>query len=512
MSDNPGGPSKASESPLERLSTGITGLDRLLQGGLLKGDSYIIMGAPGTGKTTLGNQVAFNHIADGGSAVYLSLMTETHNRMIFHLRQFPFFDSTALGNRMYYISGFSSLEKEGLEGLLNLVRNVIRERKISLLVLDGLSTIEEFSPSGIDFRRFIQGIDSYSEVHGCTILMLTHRNDSTVFHPEYTMVDGIIELSDEIAGIRNERKLQVIKFRGSAFLQGKHNLDITSEGIKVLPRVEALLADITVPSHSEEQYRFGIEKLDEMLHGGLYADTTTMLFGPTGSGKTLLGLNFLADGLAQGQRSLYFGFYESPARLVTKAEKIGLPFSNYLDSGLLEIIWQAPLENDLDFLAAKLFQAVERHKPQRLFIDAFGGFLQGAIHKERLSLYWSALTYGLRALNVTTVFALEMPFILGGMVEIPVEGVSAITENIILVRLAEANATLQHLVSILKLRDNEFDRTINELFISDAGIEVKSLLGANTATTFSEISGGASVSRVSSESESNQSRQSDSDS
>src|SRR6476659_5046186 len=108
--------------PLERVPTGITNLDLILNGGFLRGGVYMVVGAPGAGKTVLGNQLAFNHVARGGKVVFMTLLAETHARMLAHIQLMSFFDPAPIGGNLYYISGYSVLEQEGLAGLLTLIR------------------------------------------------------------------------------------------------------------------------------------------------------------------------------------------------------------------------------------------------------------------------------------------------------------------------------------------------------------------------------------------------------
>src|SRR3954466_6366245 len=110
--------------PLERLSTGIPGLDRILDGGLLEAGVYIVQGPPGAGKTILANQACFYHASEGGRAVYITLLAESHSRMFGHLRRMAFFDDTKIPDSVYYVGAFSTLESEGLAGLVALVRGL----------------------------------------------------------------------------------------------------------------------------------------------------------------------------------------------------------------------------------------------------------------------------------------------------------------------------------------------------------------------------------------------------
>lgn len=475
--------------PQQRLPSGIKGLDKILKGGFIKGDSYIVIGAPGTGKTILSNQIAFHHIAGGGRVVFLTVLTEAHDRMIAHMRPLSFFNLEAINTNLFYISGYGVLKKEGLNGLQALIKDVIRQHKATLFILDGLSTAEDFAASGLDFKTFIKSVDAFSGINGCTIVMLTHRSAGALLQPEYTMVDGVIELFNVLNNVRPNRQISIPKFRGSAFLEGIHTFEITSDGIVVHPRLEALLAKTTYSNYEKERLPFGISRLDKMLQGGLVKGTATMLLGPTGSGKTLLGLNFLAAGLARGEPCVHFGFYETPHDLIEKAEGIGLSLREHWQSGLLQIMWQPPLEWDVDGLMAQLLLVVEQRQVKRVFIDALGAFQQSLINSDRILRFWSALANELRAQGVTFVYSQEMSSIYGGSVDLTLPGMSAVTENVILLRLSELNGETNRLLSIVKLRDSIYDRTVRQFTVSDKGIDLGERF-SSSESTLTSVSGG----------------------
>ena len=157
--------------------------------------------------------------------------------------------------------------------------------------------------------------------------------------PEHTMVDGVVELSDVRYGSRTERGLFVNKLRGSDYLPGRHPFAITPDGLVVSPRVEVAFRDSTRPDEARSgRLSMGIDGLDAMLGGGLPEATVTGVLGPSGIGKTTLGLHFVcASGAAEP--GLLFGFYETPPRLVHQASRLGLDLEGAADRGQVEIVW-----------------------------------------------------------------------------------------------------------------------------------------------------------------------------
>jgi circadian clock protein KaiC len=459
--------------PIERLPSAIPGLDIILRGGFLRGGIYIIMGHPGAGKTILGNQICFNHVAAGGRAVYITLLAESHARMLAHLRSLEFFDPAPIAETLHYFSGYRELQQGGLDGLLDLLRQVIRENRASVLVIDGLAAAEDIAESRTAFNHFIHELHVYGEASGCTTFLLTQLHDMDKSHPAHTIVDGLVELSDHLVGQRAVRELLVRKFRGSDYLRGRHFFEISDRGIVIHPRTEARMA---LPSASTSvewtRMEFGIARLDEMLNGGLTSSSTTMILGPSGSGKTSLGLHFLAAGAQKGQPGLHFGLYEMPARLISHANQIGLDFDSLVARGLIQIIWQPAVESIIDALAERLLAAIRAHGIRRLVIDGFNALRETAIYPERITQFFEALTNELCALDVTTVFSLEIHDLFGPKVETPLTGVSESVDNIIFTRHVELRSQLYRLISIIETREASHDPTIREFQITDHGIDV----------------------------------------
>src|SRR4051794_23706947 len=272
--------SEVHSEELERMSSGIPGLDIILSGGgFLKGGLYIIQGPPGTGKTTFGNQLCFHHVASGGRALYVTLLAEYHARMMQHLSVMTFFDGSKIPDQLTYLNGLSVLETDGLDGLSAQLRREVTRQNVSVLVLDGIASAKRLAGGKQAFNKFVHELQAVAIATGCTMFMLTSAEGVQVT-PENTMVDGIIELTDQLMGWSAESYLQVVKLRGSAFLRGRHAFKITGDGIVVHPRIEALLAR---PSRADQggvgRVSSGVDQLDVMLGGGLPESSTSMVMG-----------------------------------------------------------------------------------------------------------------------------------------------------------------------------------------------------------------------------------------
>lgn len=457
--------------PLVRVPTGIAGLDSILRGGLFQAGIYIVAGHPGAGKTTLANQACFHHVANGGRALYVTLLAETHGRMLSQLAPMSFFDPSPVGTSLRYINGFTAVESGGLDGLLQLLRNSIREQRADMLVLDGMVTASSLARSDVDYKRFINELQTWVGVVGCTVLFLTSAGAEVAVQPEHTMVDGIFELRSARFGLRTLRELTVTKFRGSAFTEGAHPYLITDDGVVVYPRLEGHLVPPEPRLARAEEVSSGVSGLDTMLGGGFREGSTTLLLGSSGSGKTILGLQFLAEGVRKGEPSLHFGFFEMPADVIDKADRLGLEFSKHQSGEFLNVLWQPPAERILDALAVDLLSMVKARGIKRLFIDGLVGFKESAM-PERLSAFFSLLSRELGGLGVTTLITEETRELFVREIEVPTRGVSAIFHNILFLRQVEMAGELQRLISIMKTRDTAHDRRLHHFEISERGITI----------------------------------------
>ena len=291
VDDGGGGP-----TTLERVPSGIPGLDVILQGGFFRGGVYMVLARPGAGKTILGNHICFRHVASGGHAVFITLLSESHGRMLAQMRNLAFFDPTVVGTTLSYVAGYQALAEDGLKGLLTLIRKVVRDQRTTLLVLDGLVTAGAVAESQVEMKKFIHELQMFADMVGCTTLLLTGDHKNGDEYAQRTMVDGLVALHLEPIGMDVARSIEVQKFRGCGFLMGKHLFEITDAGVVVHPRTEVLLGHKSWerPGPRIRPLAFGIESLDKLVGGGLIPGSITMLLGAPGTGKTLLGLQFLA--------------------------------------------------------------------------------------------------------------------------------------------------------------------------------------------------------------------------
>jgi len=261
----------------------------------------------------------------------------------------------------------------------------------------------------------------------------------------------------------------VLKFRGGKTLRGRHAFQITDDGLNVFPRIEALFNQPPGAALERKSLSTGVASFDALLvQGGVPATSATVVIGSTGTGKTSLCLHFLAR-CSAAEPGLYFGFFESPDRLRSSARAFGLDFAGLEASGALSLVWHSQGEHLLDELAHRLLELVDAKRVKRLVIDGLAGFFEAAAYSERLGRFFACLTNELRRRGVTVLITLETRDAIGSTVPMPY-GVSALVDNLIFLRFVEHHGELKRLISIIKLRNADFNPGLHVFTIGAQGI------------------------------------------
>ena len=458
---------------LSLMSSGVPGFDEVLGGGFPRHSLYLIQGLAGSGKTTLACQIGFDHAAKGEKVLILTLIAETHGKMLNHLSNFSFFDDELIGQNILMFGGYNELVKGGLDGLLQLITGMLAKHNADILIIDGFRSVRDSSPSTISLSEFMLSLNSLVSSMECTTFLLS-PTEGNVADSENTLVDGLIELSQHEKGMQLIREIKVFKIRGGKHLLGRHVFEVGEDGIVVYPRLEAIsTANKTNDAASNFLIGFGIPGWNNITKGGVNIGSTTELLGNPGVGKTLMGLHFIVEGLQRGEQCLIVGFYESPQRLVAKAKSVNIDLASFLDNGQLQIIWNPPLEISVDALAHQILENVDQRKVSRLFLDGMDGLLDIIMHVGRARSFLTALVNELRSRQVTSFFTRELPYLGSKLPENFDSGPSSILyENIMLLQYVEINGVNHRQIAVLKLRQNGYDSANHIMLISNNGISI----------------------------------------
>jgi circadian clock protein KaiC len=292
------------------------------------------------------------------------------------------------------------------------------------------------------------------------------------------LADTVIELGHDRRTRLGHRSLEIVKSRGQEYVTGKHTLRITAgKGLEVFRRVQAPIArNIDQPTSTAKRSVIGVQALDDLIGGGLFDGSTTMVVGISGAGKTVLGTQLLREGaLKEGKRGLLISLDEHPAQIIRNAETLGLDLQAQIDSGMIHIFFESPQELEIDEHFARIVRIIEKHDIQRLVIDGVTSYSTALDDQRAYRDFFHALVAFSKFRLMTTFFNYENPELFGLSSYMPDFPVSSIVDNIILLSLVELGNTLHRCIAVVKARGCKHEFDTREFTVGQGGISLMPL-------------------------------------
>ena len=456
---------------MQRLSTGNPPLDRILGGGLPKSSINIVMGLPGTGKTILAEQLAFANGSVERPVLYLTTLSEPLQKIVGYLQELTFADVDRIGTEVQYETLVESL-RERPDQLADQVASFIERKRPSVVIIDSFKAIMELASDAAQWRKTVFDVASVLTAYDATALWVgEYAHDSVSKLPEFAVADGIVELRRLQSGSRDDRFLQVVKLRGSSFLDGEHAFTLSSGGLTVYPRLVGPVSSRRYEA-TPERLQSGIDGLDVLVESGWLRGTSTLVAGPSGAGKTILGLHFLRHGVEQGEPGLLVNFQESPAQIHRAITSLGWDGEALLRPGRLDQLYSSPVELQIDTIIQEILRRIEAHGIKRVVVDALGDLAKAAADPRRFSDYVYALSQELARRGVTSMLVVEAPGDARGAFVISGRDVSEMSDNTLVLAM-ELVPELERTIRIVKTRGSAHDGARHVLRISRQGIVVE---------------------------------------
>jgi circadian clock protein KaiC len=463
---------KTRQKPTLQLeSTGDESFDAILGGGIPAQSVVVIAGEPGSGKTVLTLQILFRAARKGKKCLYFTTLAEPAIKVIRYMQLFDFFDA-ALVDKQIVIANLNAALRKGADGTLTELSAMIEKHQPAFLAIDSFRAIADHIDAGHVARSFVYDLATQTAAWGVTTLLVgEYVPDEFSKYAEFAIADGILRLGAEKQELTSVRQVEVLKLRGMDYVSGIHFLEISEKGASVFPRVRAPEQADVVPVQKPERVSTGVDGLDELFGGGIQRLGTTLLQGATGTGKTILSLQFLLAGARQGEKGILFTLEETPDQLRTIAASLGWDLSEMERKGLLLISYISPVELSTDRYLQTARERVLTSKTRRAVFDSLTSMQLGVPSERRFKELVYSLSKHMRAANVTLWMTLESPQLLGTE-ELSGHGISFIADNLLRLRYIEIEGRLERGISILKARGIKHETQVRLLKIGHDGVQL----------------------------------------
>ena len=435
---------------IERLPTGNEKLDEILKGGLLKNAINLIVGIPGSGKTILSQQFAFHNATQEHPSLFLSTLSEPLDKILRYAEALKFFDAEAVRDgRIVYEDLGQILGEQGLDDVISAIDRFLKEVRPGVVVIDSFRAFHALAKDETTFRQFLFELTRRLTASATTSLWnAPYSREEAVQEAEFAVADAIIALDIKRVIERELRVLQVMKLRGSSFLSGEHVYRITDSGLTVFPR----LADMQIQSRYElspARAGSGIAALDELLgHGdGYWQGATTLVAGPSGIGKTLMGLHFLYRGAQGGEHGVLATFQENASQL----SRIVSSFGWSMEDEHVHYMNQSVVDLNIDEWVYELLDLVNATGATRVVIDSLADVRSVAGDSVRFREWMFSLIQRCARAGISLMLTLEVPELFE-LRRISDEGVSHLADNVVLLQYVRQGAELIRALTVLKTR------------------------------------------------------------
>jgi circadian clock protein KaiC len=451
----------------DRVSSGSERLDAILGGGLPSNGINLIVGLPGSGKTILGQQYAFHNAKQERPAMFLSTVSEPLDKILRYGQTLSFFDRGAVGTAVFYEDLGGILNDKGLSGVLGRISELLKDRRPGMIIIDSFKALHPYAHQDQDFRRFLHDLAGRLSAFPATSFWTGEYDyDEIARSAEFAVADAILGLSMERTGHREMRVLQVLKLRGSSYLSGKHAYRLSDHGVEVFPRL-ADPADQGTYELTDSRISSGIPILDQMLGRGYWPGASTLVAGPAGSGKTLMGLHFIFDGARKGEPGVIATLQENAAQL----ERIVNAFGWSLTEQRVELMYRTPVDLYLDEWVHELLETVQRAGARRIMIDSLGDLRATSTDETRFREYVYSLLQRCSRQGITVMMTQEVGELFG-VTRLSEYGISHVSDNVVLLQFLRDESRIRRGVTVMKTRASAHDHQVREFEITSDGFVV----------------------------------------
>jgi circadian clock protein KaiC len=464
---------------LTRVESGIPGFDEISNGGFVAGRTTLVAGSAGSGKTVFALQFLVAGARDLGQNGVMVTFEESPPDMIANVRNFGW-DVQGLidEGKVAIVDASPSLDEDVVEvgefdflGLLARIEAACRKVGAKRIVLDSTSAVfAQFDDDRIVRRELHRLIQTLRRL-GPTSLITVERDEtapgSVNHHVEDFVADNVVLMRNLLAIEKRRRTVEILKVRGTSHQKGEYPFTILENaGVDVIP----LSAIESLAETSNIRVSWGDDDVDEMFGGGLFRDAMVLISGPTGTGKTLMVTQFIAQAAKEGKRAILFSFEESRGQLIRNAASWGIDLATPERDGLVKIIARYPERMSLEDLLVQMRSDIEEFAPERIAVDSLTALERSSTLKS-FQEFVVALTGYVKHREAAGVFTNTTAMLLGGQTATETH-LSTTTDAILLLRYVESQGTVKRGMLVLKMRGSNHDKDLREYYIDDEGVHI----------------------------------------
>jgi circadian clock protein KaiC len=464
------------KATINRLATGVPGLDEVLGGGLPEFSFNLIAGQPGSGKTTLAHQIMFALATRERPAIYFTVLGEPPLKMLRYQQQFDYFDAGAINHSVRFVSLSEEAQTGDLDRVLGRIVDEVTTHSPGLVFVDSFRSVVFASDNGgnpkTTLQLFVQQLGMLMTSWQATTFLVGEYFNETDANPVFTVADGLIWLRQSVQRNSMVRKMEVVKMRGQPTLPGLHTFRIDHSGVRVFAPAGVVAAGSAAPAAAHAQRaRMGVPALDEMLGGGLPRGYSLLVAGPSGSGKSILASAFLAEGARRGETGVMAAFEQHPNRARNPV------LVDLIARGQVGLIDSREPDLSIDEIVLLILTEVRRLKATRVVLDSLSGFeltlaptFQADFRESLLRLVTALASAGVSLLMTSE---LEDRYT---DLRFSPYGAAFLTDAIIVQRYIEVDSRLMRVMAVVKVRASDHSNELRLYSIGEDGIRIGEML------------------------------------
>lgn len=463
------------KATINRLATGVKGMDQVLGGGLPEFSFNIIAGPPGCGKTTLAHQMMFALATPERPALYFTVLGEPPLKMLRYMQQFDFFDSEQVSRSIYFINLADDTAAGDLDKVLDKIVAAVEQHRPGLVFVDSFRSVMLASQgngnSYITLQQFVQQLGMLMTSWQATTFLIGEYFTDADPNPVFTVADGLIWLRQSTKRNSVVRNMEVMKMRGQATSPGLHTFRIGPDGITIFAPVLQSTLPVKPVAEPGERLSTGVPRLDALMGGGLPRGYSLLVAGPSGSGKTILASAFLAEGARHGETGVIASFEQRPslARMPVVAGLIARGHVGLVDTRAAGM--------SVDELSILLIAEIQRLGASRVVIDSLSGFelALAPTFREDFRESLARMVTALASTGATVLMTSELEDRYDDLRFSPY-GTAFLTDAIIVQRYIEVDSRLQRVLAVVKVRASAHSNELRLFHVDDEGIQIGDML------------------------------------